>query len=252
MAPIDQLSVNLSGKVALVTGGGKGIGAAIAFALSRAGAATVVADIDDRSGQKVVAELNGSYGRALYARANVAFSADVDSLFRTVLSDFGRVDILVNNAGIWFRKPMLDISDQEWDEVMTTNLKGTFMCTQRAARIMVEQKSGCVVNIASQAGLFYSRGQGCHYAASKAAIVQLTRVLAFELGPFGIRINCIAPGSLSVSATSKSGPLLDHIPLRRSGTADDVAQAVLFFASDHSSFITGQTLLVNGGVITSL
>ena len=160
---------------------------------------------------------------------------------------------------------MLEISDEEWDRVITTNLSGTFRCCQRAVRIMAQQRSGCIVNITSQAGVFYSRGQGCHYAASKAAINQLTRVLSFELGPLGIRINSVAPGSLSNDSVfgegstgseaifNESAPImprsLENVPLRSLGSAEDVARAVLFFVSEQSRFITGQTLLVNGGVI---
>jgi 3-oxoacyl-[acyl-carrier protein] reductase len=265
MGPFDRLAVNLSGKVAIVTGAGRGIGAAIASALSAAEASVVVADIDDQSGQKMARQFNGRDKKAIYVRANVGNTADIDNLFLETLAHFNKVDILVNNVGIRYRKSMLEISDQEWDQVIATNLTGTFRCTQRAVRVMAQQRTGCIVNITSQAGVFYSRGQGCHYAASKAAIIQLTRVLSFELGPLGIRINSVAPGSLSLDPVSGDGPAesdsipkesvpamarpLDNVPLRRLGTAEDVARAVLFFVSDQSQFITGQTLLVNGGVI---
>ena len=265
MTPFDLPAVNLSGKVAIVTGAGRGIGAMIAQALSAAEASVVVSDIDDRSGRDIVKHLDGNLKKAIYVRANVSDTADIDNLFRETLAHFNRVDILINNVGIRYRKAMLDISDEEWDRVIATNLTGTFKCTQRAVRIMEQQKKGCIVNITSQAGVFYSRGQGCHYAASKAAIIQLTRVLSFELGPLGIRINSIAPGSLSIEPVSQSGStgresmpaesttsmprLLENVPLRRLGSAEDVARAVLFFVSDQSEFITGQTLLVNGGVI---
>jgi 3-oxoacyl-[acyl-carrier protein] reductase len=225
----------------------------------------VVADIDDQNGQKMVRQLDGGDKRAIYVRGNVGNISDIDNLFRETLAHFNKVDILINNVGIRYRKPMLEISDQEWDEVIGTNLTGTFRCTQRAVRVMAQQRTGCIVNnITSQAGVFYSRGQGCHYAASKAAIIQLTRVLSFELGPLGIRVNSIAPGSLSLDPVPQGdspGPgsiptesttmprPLENVPLRRLGTAEDVAQAVLFFVSDQSRFITGQTLLVNGGVI---
>jgi NAD(P)-dependent dehydrogenase (short-subunit alcohol dehydrogenase family) len=113
-----------------------------------------------------------------------------------VQANFGRLDILINNAGIWFRKPFMEITDVEWDRVLSVNLKGTFMCAQRAARMMIPNRTGSIINIASHSGIFYSRGQGAHYAASKAAIIQLTRVLAFELSPLGIRINSVAPGGI--------------------------------------------------------
>lgn len=149
---------------------------------------------------------------------------------------------------------MLEISDEEWDRVISTNLSGTFQCIQRSARLMAQQKSGSVVNISYQAGVFYSRGQGCHYAASKSAVIQLTRVLSFELGPLGIRINSVAPGSLSLEPTSEIPIMpaprpLENVPLGRLGSAENVARGVLFFALDQSQFITGQTLMVNGAVI---
>lgn len=254
MTQSDQFAINLSGKVAVVTGAAKGIGASIATALSNSQATVVVSDIDDESGQRLVDRLDEESDRAIYMRADVSDAADVDRLFRETINKFKKVDILVNNVGIRYRKPMLEISDEEWDRVIATNLSGTFRCIQRAARLMEQQKSGNIVNISSQAGVFYSRGQGCHYAASKAAIIQLTRVLSFELGPLGIRINSIAPGSLSLEPTTERAIMptprpLENVPLGRLGSAEDVARAVLFFASDQSQFITGQTLLVNGGVI---
>jgi NAD(P)-dependent dehydrogenase (short-subunit alcohol dehydrogenase family) len=170
--------------------------------LSNSQATVVVSDIDDESGRRLVDRLDGESNRAIYMRADISDAADVDRLFRETINKFKKVDLLVNNVGIRYRKPMLEISDEEWDRVIATNLSGTFRCIQRAARFMAQQKSGNIVNISSQEGVFYSRGQGCHYAASKAAIIQLTRVLSFELGPLGIRINSIAPGSLSLEPTS--------------------------------------------------
>jgi 3-oxoacyl-[acyl-carrier protein] reductase len=254
MIPSEQTAVNLSGKVAIVTGAAKGLGASIATALCNSHATVIVSDIDDESGRRLVSRIEGDGRTAVYMRADVSDVADVDGLFRDSVNKFKKVDLLVNNVGIRYRKPMLEISDEEWDRVIATNLSGTFRCIQRAARFMAQQKSGSIVNISSQAGVFYSRGQGCHYAASKAAIIQLTRVLSFELGPLGIRINSIAPGSLSLEPNSETAVMppprpLANVPLGRLGSAEDVARAVLFFASDQSQFITGQTLLVNGGVI---
>jgi 3-oxoacyl-[acyl-carrier protein] reductase len=256
-------NVKLAGKIAIVTGAAKGIGATISAALSASGAVVIVSDIDDDSGRKLVAQLEECGNKAVYVKADVSSVADVDRLFRTSSDLFSKIDILVNNVGIRHRKTLFEIPDEEWDQVINTNLSGTFRCTQRAARLMARAGGGSIVNITSQAGVFYSPGQGCHYAASKAAIIQLTRVLSFELGPLGIRINSIAPGSLSVerdangttagansNAAAGAPRSLDRIPLRRLGSADDVAQAVLFFVSDQSQFVTGQTLLVNGGLIT--
>ncbi|HSE88153.1 MAG TPA: SDR family oxidoreductase [Candidatus Binatia bacterium] len=162
---------------------------------------------------------------------------------------------MVNNAGVWFRKPFLEISDSEWDLVLTTNLKGTFLCIQEAARIMMPQKHGLHHQHRFARGLFYSRGQGAHYAASKAGIIQLTRVLAFELGPYQIRINAIAPGGINTASSraETTGTMLNREsgsnPLGRRGEAEDIAHAALFLASPMASFVTGQTLVVNGGSI---
>ena len=253
--------IDLTGKVAVVTGAGRGIGAAIAGAFARAGADIVVADLNNESAQQTAERLRSFGRRARGVRVDVGVPLQVNQLFNIVRAEFDRLDILVNNAGIWFRKPFLEISDSEWDLVLTTNLKGTFLCSQQAAGIMMRQKDGCIINIASHAGLFYSRGQGAHYAASKAGIIQLTRVLAFELGPFRIRTNAIAPGGINTTASPAAKPeaMLDQgspvdrdagrNPLGRRGEPEDVANAALFLASPMASFMTGQTLVVNGGSI---
>ena len=251
--------IDLSGKLAIVTGAGRGIGAVIADAFANAGADLVIADINEDSARKI-AESTQQIGRkALAVKTDVASPADVDRLFETVQAEFGGVDILVNNTGIWFRRPFLEIADSEWDNVLSVNLKGTFMCSQRAARMMMAKRRGCIINIASHAGLFYSRGQGVHYAASKAAIIQLTRVLAFELGPLGIRINAIAPGGINTGSPTSasrvelpaSQMVVSSNPLGSRGEPEDIAQAALFLASQMAKFITGQTLVVNGGTIGS-
>jgi NAD(P)-dependent dehydrogenase (short-subunit alcohol dehydrogenase family) len=251
--------IDLSGKLAIVTGAGRGIGAVIAKTFARAGADLVIADINEESAQKI-AERTQHIGRQVLAvKTDVASPADVNRLFATVQDKFGGVDILVNNTGIWFRRPFLEIADSEWDNVLSVNLKGTFMCSQRAARLMMAKRTGCIINIASHAGVFYSRGQGVHYAASKAAIIQMTRVLAFELGPLGIRINAIAPGGINTGSPtsaahvelSASKTLVSINPLGSRGEPEDIAQAALFLASKMAGFITGQTLVVNGGTIGS-
>lgn len=256
--------IDLTGKVAVVTGAGRGIGAAIAGAFAAAGADVVVADVKIDGAQETAHRLARFGHRELAIQADVGVPSDVSRLFDLVQAEFSGLDILVNNAGIWFRKPFLEISDSEWDRVLTTNLKGTFLCTQRAARMMMARTSGCIINIASHAGLFYSRGQGVHYAASKAGIIQMTRVLAFELGPFQIRVNAIAPGGINTAPSwapelgaisdpggAVGGRATQSNPLGRRGEPKDISAAVLFLASPLASFITGQTLVVNGGSIGS-
>lgn len=259
MEPKREAAVDLTGKLAVVTGGGRGIGAAIVEAFARSGADLVIADINDVSAREMAEKIQRIGRKALAVKTDVASPADVDRLFGTVQAAFSGLDILVNNTGIWFRRPFLDIADSEWDKVLSVNLKGTFMCCQRAARMMIAKQTGAIINIASHAGIFYSRGQGAHYAASKAAIIQLTRVLAFELGPFGIRINAIAPGGIntgsptSASQVDASGSqnLAAFNPLGRKGEPEDIAQAALFLASNMAGFVTGQTLIVNGGAVGS-
>ena len=257
MEPKSKAVIDLSGKVAIVTGAGRGIGAAIAEAFARAGADLVIADINEDNARKIAEKMQHIGRKALAVKTDVASAADVDRLFGTVQEKFGGVDILVNNTGIWFRRPFLEIVDSEWDNVLSVNLKGTFMCSQRAARLMMAKRTGCIINIASHAGIFYSRGQGVHYAASKAAIIRLTRVLAFELGPLGIRINAIAPGGINTGSPTSasqvelaaSQTLVSSNPLGSRGEPEDIAQAALFLASKMAGFITGQTLVVNGGTI---
>jgi len=249
--------IDLSGKLAMVTGAGRGIGAAIAETFAKAGADLVIADIDEDSARKIAEKTQHIGRKALAVKIDVASPADVDRLFATVQETFGGVDILVNNTGIWFRRPFLEIADDEWDNVLAVNLKGTFMCSQRAARLMTPKRTGCIINIASHAGLFYSRGQGVHYAASKAAIIQMTRVLAFELGPLGIRINAIAPGGINTGSptavpqveVSANQTLVRSNPLGFRGEPADIAHTALFLASPLARFTTGQTLVVNGGTI---
>ena len=169
--------IDLSGKLAIVTGAGRGIGAAIAEAFARAGADIVIADINEDSARKIAERTERIGRRALAVKTDVASPADVDRLFGTVQEKFAGVDILVNNTGIWFRRPFLEIADSEWDSVLAVNLKGTFMCSQRAARMMMAKRTGCIINIASHAGLFYSRGprrplrgvQGSDYSIDTSA-----------------------------------------------------------------------------------
>lgn len=236
----------LSGKRALVTGASKGVGKGIALELAAEGAAIVVNYNSDRNGAADTAKLAGA--GATIVQANVGLSADVNRMF----DECGPVDILVNNAGVQTWKALLDLTEAEWDRVIDTNLKGTFLCTQRAARGMTN--GGAIVNI----------GSGCNkvafphlvdYTASKGGIEQLTKVSAVELGPMGIRVNCVAPGAVEIERTKNeagdyAGTWAKHTPLGRVGVPEDIGRAVAFLASDKASFITGQTIWVDGGLFS--
>ena len=227
-------------RVVVVTGAGRGIGAAIATRFADDGATVVAADlevpVDDDD-------------RLRYEQVDVSAPDDVESLFARVVDTYGRVDVLVNNAGIWFYRPFHEITVDEWDQVLQVNLRGVFLCTRAALGPMEAAGGGVILNIGSQAGLTVTRGQGAHYHASKAAVTHLTKVLAFEFGPLGIRVNCVAPGVTPVDPSILPPQLIDQIPLGRTGVPEDVAGACAFLASADATYISGQTLLVNGGAV---
>jgi len=238
---------------ALVTGANSGIGKTIVSRLAHSGYDVAINyKVGADSADGLATELQKEGTRAISVYADVGNSSDVDAMLEKVLSTFGKIDALVNNAGVQVWKPLLEVEEGEWDRVLTTNLKGCYLCTQRAARHMKERHSGAIVNI----------GSGCNkvpfpnlsgYTASKGGIEMLTKSAALELGPYGIRVNCVAPGAIETERTkneladfAKSWSKLT--PLRRIGTTEDVAAAVEFLLSDLASFITGQTLGVDGGL----
>jgi NAD(P)-dependent dehydrogenase (short-subunit alcohol dehydrogenase family) len=245
----------LQGKMALVTGASKGIGKGISVALARAGCEVGVNYFSDTQGAEQTASEIRALGRktAVY-KGDVADRAEVEEMFRRYSADFPRLDILVNNAGITLWGPLLEMSDEKWDRILGTNLKGAFLCTQQAGRIMRNQKKGRIINIGSGAGRTPFPNLSA-YNASKAGLNLFTATCAVELGPLGITVNCVAPGAVEVERTKLeaddyAGTWAPLTPTRRVGRPADVASAVLFLAGDEAEFITGQVLYVDGGLWT--
>lgn len=236
----------LAGKTALVTGANGAIGSEISRALAREGAHVIVNYFEDRAGAELLASSIG--GTARYADIGVA--ADVDKM----IEGFPRIDILVNNTGIQTFSPLLDLPEADWDRVIRTNLKGCFLCTQRAGRLMKKNGGGRIINLGSGSNKTAFPGLSS-YTATKGAIEMLTKVSAAELGAYGITVNCVAPGAIETERTKLeipdyAGTWSKLTPLGRIGTPLDVARAILFFAGEASDFVTGQTLWVDGGLFS--
>lgn len=237
----------------LVTGANSGIGKEIASRLARAGYDVAINyKVDAPVAESLAEELRAQGARAIAVYADISVAADVDEMFRMVLAAFGKLDALVNNAGTQVWKPLLEVAEADWDRVLATNLRGCFLCTQRAARHMKERRSGAVVNIGSGSNKVPFPNLSS-YTASKGAMEMFTKSSAVELGPFGIRVNCIAPGAIDTERTKTeipdfAGTWARLTPLRRIGAPADVAAAVEFLLSENASFISGQTLGVDGGL----
>ncbi len=244
----------LKGKVAIVTGGGRGIGEAISKRLAREGAKLVVADVDAQNARKVASDLGKSGWEALPLTVDVSKSDDVARMIEQVQVRFGGINILVNNAGVNRRAPFLEISEEDWDWVQGINLKGTFLCSQGVARQMIKAgKGGKIVNLSSIFAEMADPDQTT-YSISKAGVYKLTQNMAFELAPYKINVNAIGPGPIQTEMTrhlvedpQKYEALLKSIPLGRLGQPIDIANAVCFLAGPESDFITGHLLVVDGG-----
>jgi 3-oxoacyl-[acyl-carrier protein] reductase len=250
---IEMYQMKLENKVAIVTGSGQGIGKGIVSELAKEGAKVVVSDINQENIDKTVNEIN-SFGEAIGVKADVSNSEEVSQLVNVTVKKFGRVDILVNNAGIYPFKLLTEMEEEDWDKVLNVNLKGVFNCTKAVLPEMSKQKSGNIVNIASIAGAVIGYPNLVHYSASKGGVLGFTRSAAIDLAQYKIRVNAIAPGGVETPGTEgtmdneTSKQFIQMIPLKRMGQPIDIAKAVVFLASDDSSYITGQMIIVDGGL----
>ena len=269
MAPVKEASdmtlaqlYDLSGKVAVVTGGAKGIGQGIADRLSEAGATVLVVDIDAEGAQAAAAAIEERGGTASSTVADLSTADGANAAVATAVERYGRIDILVNNAGIYPMIPTLQLSEEVWDRTLNLNLKGLFFASQAAAQAMVDAgHAGSIVNIASVDAI-KPIGNLPHYDASKGGVVMLTKSLAKDLGPLGVRVNAIAPGAIQTPGTQvlPEGAIPDELvqmaerltaamPLKRQGEPDDIARATVFLSSPAAEYVTGSTLVVDGGML---
>ena len=242
----------LDGKVALVTGGSRGIGSAVAALLAEHGAAVVVSGRDAVRLDRAVLELQERGASVHGVAADAAKREDVDRLVEATKERFGRLDILVNNAGITRDGLLIRMKDDDWDRVMETNLRGAFLTTRAAAKLMVRQRSGRIINIASTAGAMGNPGQ-VNYSAAKAGLIGFTKATARELAHWGILVNAVAPGLIETDMTAAipaaaREALLAQVPLKRIGSPREVAEMVGFLAGDGAAYVTGQVFHVNGGL----
>lgn len=256
--PVTNMRVDLGGKVALVTGAGRGIGRAIALGLAENGADVVVADLPTTGGMGAAREVEALGRRAIFIETDVSDRVRAGHMVDRAVEAFGAIDILVNNAGVNVspagRKPIHEFAEGDWERVLGVDLDGVFHCSKPAVQQMIRQGRGKIINIGSVAGLVPLRLQ-CAYVAAKAAVLNLTRAMALELAPHNIHVNAIAPGSILTELTreafyhdpAKTQALVSHIPLKRPGDPEDIANAALFLASEASNYMTGSIIVVDGG-----
>ncbi len=244
----------LDGKTALVTGASRGIGRAIALCLAAEGARVAINYAGNvKAAEEVKASVEAAGGTAILCQADIADSAAVEAMIADVVKEFGAIDILVNNAGITRDTLLMRMKDEDFAKVLDTNLKGVFYCTKAVSKLMMKKRAGRIINMASVVGLVGNAGQ-TNYAAAKAGVIGFSKSAAKELASRGITVNVVAPGFIGTDMTaglpeSVKEKMLTDIPLGRMGEPEDVANAVLFLASDQASYITGQVVNVDGGMV---
>jgi 3-oxoacyl-[acyl-carrier protein] reductase len=242
----------LAGRVAIVTGGSRGIGLAIARSLAEGGASVVVSGRDTGRLEKAAGEIEAAGGTVLAVAADAAKREDADRLVDAARKRFGRIDVLVNNAGSTRDQLLVRMTDDDWDRVLDTNLRGVFLMTRAAGKVMMRQRSGRIINVSSTAGAMGNPGQ-VNYSAAKAGVIGLTKAAARELAHWNILVNAVAPGLIETDMTASipadaREALLQQVPLKRAGAASEVAEVVRFLAGDGAAYITGQTIHINGGL----
>ena len=245
--------MDFTGKVAIVTGSGWGIGKAIAMKLAENGATLVINDVGDSApAEQTVTEIKNMNRQAMAIMADVSSSADVTKMMETAIAAYGKVDILVNNAGITRDQLTMKMTDEEWDKVLAIDLKSVFLCTRAVLRPMLKQRSGRIISMSSVVGIIGNAGQA-NYAAAKAGIIGFTKTIAKEVASRGITVNAVAPGFIDTPMTQvlpeeRKQALMNNIPLGYLGTPRDIAETVAFLASEEARYITGQVISVDGGI----
>jgi len=247
--------MRLENKIALITGGARGIGRAIALCFVKEGADIVIWDVNIQEAEKTCQDIEALGSKAFAQAVDVTDYEKVEEATNKILDKYGKVDILVNNAGITKDNLLLRMSEADWDAVINVNLKGTFNCTKAVSKLMIKQRYGKIINIASIIGMIGNAGQA-NYSASKAGIIALTKTTAKELASRNINVNAVAPGFIQTEMTAKLPQGLKEkmrgaIPAGRFGSPDDVAGVCLFLASEEAGYITGQTIVVDGGMVMS-
>jgi NAD(P)-dependent dehydrogenase (short-subunit alcohol dehydrogenase family) len=257
--------MDLSGQVAVVTGAGQGIGKACALAMAKAGSDVAVVDINADSVKETATEIAALGRRSLALRADLGSVSDIDRMIAETVASFGRIDVLVNNAGVTRRAEIMDLTEEDWDRIHRVNAKGVFFCLQRAAREMIPRRSGRIINIASIAGKGYAGTSNAIYAASKGAVISLTKTAAQQLGPHNINVNAVCPGIVRtamwreinrvIAEKEGSSPdeiervKLETVPIRRANEPEDIAAMVVFLASPSARNVSGQSFNVDGGLV---